>query len=106
MVLEAAAACGQRAVVPVGSQVVAAVAQSSGTPVWLVTPTGTRLPSPYVDEVARRSIPDDDWTATLEELPLDLVDSVVNVDGLSANVAVALRPECPLAPELLRPGIV
>jgi hypothetical protein len=106
VVLEAAAACAQRVLVPVGSRTVAVVARSSGTPVWLVTPTGTRLPSQYVDEVARRSIPGDGWTATLEELPLDLVDSVVNVDGLSSNVPVALRPECPLAPELLRQGIV
>jgi hypothetical protein len=106
VVLEAAAACAQRVLVPVGSRVVAAVARSAGTPVWLVTPTGTRLPAQYVEEVARRSIPDDAWTATLEELPLGLVDSVVNVDGLSSNVPVALRPECPLAPELLRPGIV
>ena len=46
------------------------------------------------------------WGASVDDLPVDLVDVVVNVDGRSNQVAVALRPECPFAPELLRTGVV
>ncbi|MAT04183.1 MAG: hypothetical protein CL424_03955 [Acidimicrobiaceae bacterium] len=107
VLIEATAACDRRVLATLGSQVVAATATSAGTPVWLVVPTGTRIPHQYVTEVARRSIPDDDgWRASVDDLPLDLIDVVVNADGRTTEVAVALRPDCPFAPELLRTGIV
>ena len=107
VLIEAAAACDRRVLTTLGSQVLAATATSSSTPVWLVTPTGTRIPHQYVAEVARRAIPDDDgWGASVDDLPTDLIDAVVNADGRSTEVAVALRSECPFAPELLRTGIV
>ncbi|MCB0965733.1 MAG: hypothetical protein KDB37_02760 [Ilumatobacter sp.] len=107
VLVEAAAACDRRVLATRGSQVLAATARSAGTPVWLVTPTGTRLPHEYVAEVAKRAIPDDDgWRASVDDLPVELVDVVVNADGRSNQVAVALRPECPFAPELLRTGVV
>lgn len=107
VVIEAAAACDRRVLTTLGSQVLAATARSTGTPVWLVTPTGTRIPHQYVAEVARRAMPDDDgWGASVDDLPIELVDVVVNADGRSSEIGVALRPECPFAPELLRTGIV
>lgn len=107
VLIEAAAACDRRVLTTLGSQVLAATASSAGTPVWLVTPTGTRIPHQYVAEVARRAIPDDDgWGASVDDLPIDLVDVVINADGRSTQVGVALRSECPFAPELLRTGIV
>ena len=106
VLVECAAACPQRVLAALGSQVVAAAAHAVGTPVWLVAPTGTRLPNPYVDEVARHTIADAEWDASLDDLAVDLIDIVVNADGCSPNVVVALRPECSFAPELLRTGIV
>ncbi len=105
VLVQAAAACAGRALAPVGSQVVAAVASSSGTPVWLVTGTGTRLPKQYVDEIAARVL-DDDWAGPIDDLPLGLIDQVVNEDGLVPMSSTALRPDCPLTPELLRPGVI
>ena len=106
VLIEAAAASPRRVLAGLGSQVLAATAHAAGTPVWLVAPTGTRLPTQYVDEVARRAVPDAGWEATLDDVSVDLIDTVVTAAGTSTNVAVALRPDCPFAPELLRTGIV
>ena len=106
VLVQASAVCATRVLVPVGGQVVAAVARSAGTPVWLVAGTGTRLPEPYVAEIARRVLSDDDgWAGSIDDLPLDLVDAVANDDGVMPFDAHALRPDCPFAPELLRPGV-
>lgn len=104
VLIEASAVSGDRVLSPVGSQVVAAVARSAGTPVWLVVPTGTRLPAPYVDEIARRTL-SDDWSGSVDEVPIDLIDMVVTEAGAVPMSAVAVRPDCPFAPELLRPGL-
>jgi translation initiation factor 2B subunit (eIF-2B alpha/beta/delta family) len=104
VLVEASAVSGERVLAPVGSQVVAAVARSAGTPVWLVVPTGTRLPAQYVDEIARRTL-SDDWSGSIDEVAIDLVDMVVSETGTVPTSEVALRPDCPFAPELLRPGL-
>ena len=107
VLVEAVAACDRRVLTSLGSQVLASTAASAETPVWLVAPTGTRIPHQYVGEVAHRAIPSDDgWRASVDDLPVDLIDVVINADGRSTAVAVALRPDCPFAPELLRTGIV
>ncbi len=106
VLVQAAAASAERVLAPVGSQVVAAVGRSSGTPVWLMAPTGTRLPARYVDEIAGRVVDADGWEGTVDDLPLDLVDTVVNDDGAVPCTPVSLRADCPLAPELLRPGVI
>jgi len=102
VLIEASAASARRVLAPIGSQVVAAVAQSVGTPVWLVAATGTRLPAPYVDEIARRSLGDH---CALDDVPLELIDVVVSDLGKSPRSPGALRADCPFAPELLRPGV-
>lgn len=104
VLIEASAVSPDRLLAPVGSQVVAAVARSAGTPVWLLVPTGTRLPGQYLDEIARRTL-SDDWSGRIDEVPADLVDTVVNEVGTAPMSAVAVRPDCPFAPELLRPGL-
>lgn len=106
VLVQAAAACPGRILARSGSQVVAAVARTASTPVWLVAGTGTRLPAPYVDEVARRALDGDRWEATLDDLPVGLVDVVVDERGVSSHAQAALRADCAFAPELLRPGVV
>ncbi len=103
VMIEAVAACPMRVLAPVGSHVVAAVAKSVGAPVWLVTGIGRRLPVQYVDAIAERVvIQTAAWDLDIDDLPVDLVTHVASVDGLSDQVADALRPDCPMAPELLR----
>lgn len=102
-VVEAVAAGRNRVIAPVGSHVVAAVARSVGTPVWLVAGAGTRLPPEYVDAIGRLVIDDAaSWDLDVDDLPLELITHVAGADGLSADVTAALRPDCPFAPELLR----
>ena len=103
VMIEAVAACPMRVLAPVGSHVVAAVAKSVGTPVWLVTGIGRRLPVQYVDAIAERVVIETAaWDLDVDDLPVDLVTHVASVDGVNDQVAVALRPDCPMAPELLR----
>lgn len=104
VLIEASAVSAQRVLAPIGSQVAAAVAHSVGTPVWLVAGTGTRLPSPYVEEIARRVLTDD-WTGSIDDVPVELIDVVVSDSGKGPRAPAALRPDCPFAPELLRPGV-
>ena len=104
VLIEALAVAGDRALAPVGSQLVAALARSAGTPVWLVAPTGTRLPPQYVDEIARRTLADD-CARSVDEVASELVAIVVTDSGAVPMTPVAVRPDCPFAPELLRPGI-
>lgn len=101
VLVEAIAASPARALAPIGSHVVAAVARSVGAPVWMVAGIGRRLPVDYVDAIAERTTAcSGGWDVDLDDLPLDLVTHVVTEDGL-ADVA-ALRSDCPFAPELLR----
>lgn len=101
VLVEAVAAGPGRALAPVGSHVIAAVARSVGAPVWMVAGVGRRLPTEYVDAIAERvTAGSSSWDVDVDDLPLDLVTHVVTEDGV-ADVA-DLRPDCPFAPELLR----
>lgn len=103
VMVEAVAAGTQRVIAPVGSHVIAAVARSVGTPVWLVAGAGTRLPSEYIDAIGRLVIDAaPSWNLDVDDIPLELITHVASADGLSDDVVAALRPDCPFAPELLR----
>ena len=103
VLIEAVAASPQRVLAPVGSHVVAAVAASVGTPVWLATGVGRRLPIQYVDAIAERVIAGSVvWELELDDVPVELITHVGSIDGVSDELADALAPDCPFAPELLR----
>lgn len=102
-IVEATAASTRRVIAPIGSHVVAAVARSVDTPVWLVAGAGTRLPIEYVDAIAERMIDvQTSWDLDVDDLPLELVTHVASSAGVSPDVAAELRSDCPFAPELLR----
>ncbi len=102
VVVEAVAASTQRVIAPVGSHVVAAVAGTVGTPVWLATGIGTRLPTEYLDAIGEHAIDASSWDGDLDDLPIGLVTHVASADGVTDAVAQGLQPTCPFAPELLR----
>jgi len=105
VLLESIAASPTRVLAPVGSHVVAAVAASTGTPVWLAAGIGRRLPVQYVDAIAGRVIGESAaWDLEVDDVPVGLVTRVGSVDGVSDDVTGSLRPDCPFAPELLRTG--
>lgn len=104
VLMPAVAASVDRVLTPVGGHAVAAAAAAVGIPVWLVAGTGTRLPSAYVVEIERRVL-DEHGTGSIDEVELDLIDRIVGEDGPVPRSVASLRPDCPLAPELLRTGV-
>jgi len=103
LLIETVAASPVRVLAPIGSHVAAAVAGSVGTPVWLAAGVGRRLPEQYVEAIAGRVIVDSAaWDLDIDDLPVELITHVGSADGVSSQVGVALRPDCPLTPELLR----
>lgn len=105
VLVEAEALDGSRAVAATGSTVLAAVAHLAGTPVWVVAGRGRRLPTPMLEAIVDRlgqSL--DPWSRECEAVPMSLVTSVVGPDGRLP--ASTIRPECEMAPELLRTGIM
>lgn len=105
VLIEASAASSNRILAPVGSAVIAAVAQMTSTPVWLVTGTGRDLPHQYVDAIAALVLSDDDPMARdADEIAVTMIDQVIGVRGASSDTASALRSTTPFAPELLRPA--
>ena len=107
VLVEALAVDPDRAIVPIGSSTIAAVAFASGTPVWLVAGTGRRLPPAFVDAMEGRieHLVDegiDPWDLDVEVLPLTLATDVVGPHGRVPMGPPAIVAECPLALELLR----
>jgi hypothetical protein len=106
VIVEAMSASPRRVLSPIGSRVLAAVASQQQVPVWCAIDIGRRLPAEYVDEIASRVLPAGGWDprhdTEIDELPVQLITRVAGIDGVTADVAMALRPECAMAPELLR----
>jgi hypothetical protein len=103
VMIDALAASTSRVIAPIGSHVLAAVANSVGTPVWLAVGLGRRLPPEYIDEIAIRLTDQTSlWDVLVDDLPIGLATHVVSSGGISDRVIDALRADCPFAPELLR----
>jgi hypothetical protein len=82
----------------------AAVATTCGTPVWAVAPRGRMLPAGLWQVLASRvgGVPEP-WLEPDELVPLDLVSAVVRPAGVLAPADAVADPDCPFAPELVRP---
>jgi translation initiation factor 2B subunit (eIF-2B alpha/beta/delta family) len=107
VLVEALAVDQERAIVPIGSSTVAAIAFASATPVWLVAGLGRRLPATYLDAMVARidRLVDggsDPWELEVEVLPLSLVTDVVGPVGRVPMGPPAIVAECGVAYELLR----
>jgi hypothetical protein len=103
VLIEADAIDATRAVAPIGSTVLAAVAAVVHTPVWVVAGRGRRLPSRMLDAIIARLDGDDYWAREAEALPMTLGAYVVGPAGrLAATSPAAVGAECEMAPELLR----
>ena len=103
VMIDALAASSSRVIAPIGSHVLAAVAGSVGTPVWLAVGLGRRLPPEYVDEISiRLTDRTDACDIPVDDFPIGLATHVVSSNGISDSVIEALRADCPCAPELLK----
>lgn len=88
-----------------GCRAAAAVARSSGVPVWVVAGRGRALPEPLWKALAGRvAAYPAPWTAPVELAPVAPSDLVAGPQGLRPAAEAAADSDCPAAPELLRPG--
>jgi hypothetical protein len=106
VLLEASAAGPERFVAAAGSRAAAAVARDADRQVWLVAGVGRVLPARVwraledrLDDLA------DPWDLDEEAVPLSLVDHVIGPDGPQPPADLALRCDCPIAPELFKADI-
>ncbi len=106
VVIEALVGAPHRVLAAAGTLAVAAAAYVVGTPIWLVTPLGTRLPPEYVDAIATVAFGDEAvLQREFDELPTALFTQVVTPDreaNARARPSDSLGSSTPFAPELLR----
>lgn len=103
VLVEVLAAGPTAALVPSGSRAAAAVARTSGVPVWSVVGAGRLLPgSMWEALLARWSASVDAFDAAEEELEHAAADRLVGADGPAEAAAVVRCTDCPVAPELFR----
>ncbi len=105
VLVEALAAGPGDALATRGSRALAALAYCAEVPTWLVAGRGRRLPeglfAVMLERVADVRSP---WDAVAEPVPVALATGVVGPGGWTEPLAAALAPECPAAPELVRPS--
>lgn len=107
VLVEVLALDAERAVVPIGSSTIAAVAACWGVPVWFVAGVGRRLPAGYVDAMVEhmgrlREEGTEPWDLDVEVLPTSIASDVVGPPGKVPMGPSAVGADCPFAAELLR----
>ncbi len=104
LVLVEVSACGADGVLATsGSRAAAAVAYCSEIPVWAVAGVGRRLPAPmWAAVLGRLDAAGSPWDLDIEFVPAGTISHVVGPNGVVAGTGDLGRPECPVAPELLR----
>ena len=105
VLVEATAASPSELLGVPGSRAVASVAYCSEVPAWAVAGVGRCLPeaafASLVERAADVRVP---WHAEAEPVPLALMSWVAGEGGVRPIDEAGLRPECPMAAELLRPS--
>ena len=101
--VEAAASGPAASLTDVGNLALAATARATGTPTWLVAGVGRRVPEPYWQAIAERTVDRDEpsWLSPFEVVTMGLVDRVLTTEGLSLPGELA-PSDVPVASELLR----
>ena len=122
VLIEALACDSDRVIAPMGSSTLAAAAAAWGTPVWLVAGVGRRLPSGMIDAMVakineltavddaaptdplgvRTTATMDAWDLDVEVIPTSMISDVVGPHGHVPMGPPAIKPECPMAWELLK----
>lgn len=104
VLLEASAVGPETAVCEPGSWALAAVARTSGRPVWLTGGAGRMVPAglwePLVERL--RGLTSDPWSAAQDLVPLGLVDRIVGPRGPVEVAAAVAAPDVPDVADLRR----
>lgn len=104
LVLEADAMGPGGFVAAAGSRAAAAVAAEAGVAVWVVAGVGRVLPDRLWGALCGRlADTDEPWLDAAEVVPFRPTDFVVRAGGRFDPATAVAEPDCPFAPELLRP---
>ena len=105
VLLEAAALGPGGFLAAAGSCSAAAVARSSGVPLWVIAGAGRALPGPLWEALLARFGSDvvEPWHRSEELVPLVDGDRIAGPDGTQPVPDALARADCPVAPELLKP---
>ena len=106
VVLEAEAVAPDELLAPAGSHAAAAVAHSSGVPVWAVAGVGRLLPSRMWEPLRGRVVTAEPWDDDHEVVPLRLVDAIVGPSGAVPVDDALRRTDCPVTPELFKGDVI
>lgn len=107
VLIEASVVGPESAMAVAGSRAAAAVAAHGEGQVWLVVGVGRLVPRRIWDTLAGwHDREDEPWELDEEQVPLRLVSSIVGTSGLRPVDDVLRRIDTPIAPELLREGVL
>ena len=101
VVIEALACGPGQALAVGGSLAVVETARALGTPVWLVTGVGTRLPDALWRGMTS-ALALDDWRAGLDVVEVRRFERIIGPHGSTDDTSASLEAECPASTELLR----
>jgi hypothetical protein len=102
LLLDALAVGPTGIVATAGSRAAAAVARHGGRAVWAVGGVGRVLPTRLWDALVLRLEIAAGWDGVHEVVPADLIDVLAGPDGGAPFAEASARPDCPVAPELLK----
>jgi hypothetical protein len=106
VLLEAEAVASDELTATAGSHAAAAVAHTSGVPVWVVAGVGRLLPARMWGPLRARVVSAEPWDDDAEVVPLRLVDAIVGPHGPEAVSDALRRTDCPVAPELFKGDVI
>ncbi|MDY7100238.1 MAG: hypothetical protein S0880_03535 [Actinomycetota bacterium] len=107
VLLEASVVGPTAAMAVAGSRAAAAVAAHREADVWLVAGIGRLVPKRIWETLEGWHDRDDEpWELDEEQVPLDLVSSMIGTLGVRTVEDALRRVDTPIAPELLREGVL
>jgi hypothetical protein len=106
VLVEADAVAPGELLAPAGSHAAAAVAHTSGVPVWVVAGVGRLLPVRMWEPVRAKVVSAEPWDDEAEVVPLRLVDAIVGPAGPEPVDVALRRTDCPIAPELFKGDVI
>lgn len=103
VVIEAVATGDHEAMARIGSAAAAAVAKQRGIATWAVRGRGRHLPEGLWTAMVRRNCDAGPlWQQPTETVPWSWTSQIVHEDGVDDAAGFESRPDCVMAPELLR----
>ena len=104
VIIEAAAAGPEALIAPSGSYAAAICGLHAGKQTWVVVGAGRALPQRFFEVIEDQLAKQNPLEADEEVVPMTVITHVVGPKGMALS-NVAMREDCGVAAELLRPGL-